>query len=493
MRANLALMEKPLLAVLAALALAGCAAGPDFKRPVATAPLAYTKEPLPAATDSSTDVQRLLAGMDLPAEWWTLFRSPALNELVEAALKANPNLQAAEASLRQARELVQAQRGFYLPTVQAGFSPTRQGVAANTLSPTINSSATVYNLYTGQLSVSYNPDVFGANRRQVETLQALADAQRFQVEAAYVTLTANLVAAAIQEASLRAQIHATESIVQAQRETQRLFQKQFDLGAIAQSEVVAQAAQLAQIEATLPPLNKALAIERDLIAALAGRLPAEGPAESFDLSTLELPADLPLSLPSELVDHRPDVRAAEEQLHAASAQIGMAAANRLPSFSITAERGAVATVLSQLFQSGNAFWALGAGVSQTVFAGGTLAARQRAAQAGYDQAAAQYRASVINAFQNVADALYALQFDAEALAAQTKAEQAASQSLDYAKKAYSFGATTSLALITATQTYQQAALNLAQARAARYTDTVALFQALGGGWWNRPQSAGSSR
>lgn len=251
------------------------------------------------------------------------------------------------------------------------------------------------------------------------------------------------------------------------------------------TDVVAQQSALAQTLATLPSLRKQLAQLRDLIAALAGRLPSDAPAQHFDLDALQLPRELPLGVPSKLVEQRPDVRAAEAQLHAASAQIGVATANMLPQFTLSATTGGVATALAQLFQAGNLFWSVGTNVAQTVFAGGTLLHRKRAAEAAFDQAAAQYKTTVIGAFQNVADALAALEHDADALQAQVAAERAAAQSLELVRRAVALGASSSVALLTAQQSYQQALVNLAQARANRYADTVALFQALGGGWWNR--------
>ena len=483
-------------AALALTVLAGCAAGPDFVPPVAPAAESYLPGPLPAQTASADvaggEAQRLVQGMDLPGQWWTLFRSSALNSLIERSLKANPNLQAAEAALRVAMESVRAQEGFYYPTVQAGFTPSRQKNAVGTISPTLTSGAPIYNLYTAQVAVSYVPDVFGANRRQVESLRAQADSQRFQLEAAYVSLTSNVVAAAVQEAALRAQVEATGKVVGIMREQLQIVQKQYELGAIAMTDVVAQQALLAQTLAALPTLQKQLAQQRNLIAALAGQLPNEESPETFELAGLELPQALPLSVPSKLVAQRPDVRAAEELLHAASAQIGVASANLLPQTMITASRGGVSTQFGQLFRADNLFWGLAAGITQTLFDGGTLRARKRAAVAAFDQAAGTYRGTVITAFQNVADALRALEFDAESLKAQLAAERATAQSLEFARKGVELGSLGYLALLNAEQAYQQAVIGLAQARANRFADTVALFQALGGGWWNRNDPTSSA-
>ena len=482
------------LVVLPVVLSSGCAVGPDFKLPRLPFISRYASAPLPAETASAPTAggaaQRFVPGVELPAEWWTLFRSEPLNRLIDEAIKASPTLESANAALRQAQELVYAQRGFFYPTIQASFAPSRQRNATGTLAPNLASGQPTYNLYTTQLGVGYTPDVFGANRRQVESLQASAEAQRFELRAAYVTLTTNIVAAAIQEAGLRAQIAATESIIEIQRDQQRLLQRQFDAGAIPRTDLVAQEALLAQTTATLPPLQKQLVQQRHLLTALLGRLPSEEPVEKFELASLELPQDLPIGVPSKLLEQRPDIMAAQAQLHAASAQIGVATANLLPATTITAAMGGVSTNLAQMFASGNVFWSVGANLAQTLFAGGTLVHRKRVAEAAFDQAAAQYKITVIAAFQNVADSLRALEFDAEALRAQVEAERAARQNLDFANRAVKLGATSRLALLSAQQTYQQAVLSGAQARTNRYVDTVALFQALGGGWWNRPDMPG---
>jgi NodT family efflux transporter outer membrane factor (OMF) lipoprotein len=260
---------------------------------------------------------------------------------------------------------------------------------------------------------------------------------------------------------------------------------QYTLGAIAMADVVAQEATLAQAELTLPSLQKQLAQQRDLVAALAGRFPIGEPDEKFELSTLELPQDLPLSLPSKLVEQRPDVRSAEAQLHAASAQVGVAIANQLPQITLSASGGTTATQISQLFTSGTGFWSLAGALTQPLFDGGTLLHRKRAADAALEQAAAQYRSTVITAFQNVADVLHALHYDAAALNASLRAERAAAAGLDIAGQALQLGSISYLSLLNAEQAYQQTVIALAQARANRYADTAALFQALGGGWWNR--------
>jgi NodT family efflux transporter outer membrane factor (OMF) lipoprotein len=480
------------LAAACLLVIAGCAAGPDYVRPAAPTATGYSSAALMIQTSSAPvqggAVQQFVAGQDIPAQWWTLFRSPALNALIEHALKNNPNLAAADAALRVARENLYAQQGAFFPNVTASFTPSRQKVPAASLTTSATSGASLYNLHTAQLTVGYTLDVFGANRREVESLQAQADSQRFQLEAAYLSLTSNLVVAAIQEASLRGQVASTEALIKLEQEQMDLLKLQFSVGAIAEAGVVAQEAILAQARAALPPLNRQLAQQRDLLVALAGHTPGDFALEDFDLAMLDLPQALPLSLPSKLVEQRPDIRSAEEQLHAASAQIGVAQANLLPQITLNATGGSVAYEIGQLFRSGNAFWTIAAGVTQPIFDGATLLHRKRAAEATYDQAAAQYRSTVIAAFQNVADALQALRFDADALQEAVNAERAADSSLAIARRQVEIGDVSNLALLAAEQTYQEALINLVQARANRYADTAALFQALGGGWWNRSEA-----
>jgi NodT family efflux transporter outer membrane factor (OMF) lipoprotein len=470
------------------LLMVGCRVGPNYRRPTTPAAGSYTR-PDVSSTTASIDVpggeaQLLSYGKDIPHDWWTLFQSQQLNGLVEQSLKANPSITAAQQALRQAQELIAAQRGLFYPTVLASTSPSYQRQSA-ALSPILGSNELRFSLFTHQVIVGYTPDVFGGNRRQVESLKAQAENQRFQLEAAHLTLTSNVVAAAVQEASLRAQIAATREIISISSKSVELVRRQLQFGAVAGLEVAAQETALAQVQQTLPPLQKQEEQNRDLLIALAGQLPAEDLDQTFDLAAFHLPEDLPLSLPSKLVEQRPDVRAAEGQLQAASAQIGVAAANRLPQFTITAPLGGASTNIFRTFTEGNAFASVLGDVSQTIFDAGTLRHRQRAAEAAYKEAAAQYRSTVITAFQNVADTLYALQSDAESLTAAVAAERAAKRTLDITLKQQEFGAVNYLALLSAQQAYQQALIALVQAQANRLSDTAALFQALGGGWWNR--------
>jgi NodT family efflux transporter outer membrane factor (OMF) lipoprotein len=466
---------------------AGCVVGPNFKKPAAPQVPAYTPTP-PEATSATPNVsggdsQTFVAGRDIPGDWWTLFHSKPLNDLIERSLKANPDVKSAQAALTVARENTLAQRGYYYPSVSAGFSASRARTSSEVSSFTASGNLT-YSLYTPQLSVSFVPDVFGLNKRTVESLKAQEQLARYVLAATHITLTSNIAAAAIQEASLRGQIDATNQLIAASRRMLEILRSQYAKGYASQLDVAAQESQLAQVAATLPPLLKQLAQQRDLLAALSGGFPNQEMAGRFELASLELPKELPLSLPSQLVGQRPDVLQAEENLHAASALIGVAHANRLPSFALTADAGSMALIFSHFFSRGG-FWDSAAGLTQPVFDGGTLKHRELAAKAAYTQAEEQYRSTVLTAFQNVADTLHAIQRDADSLKAASAATEAAEVTLNLTKQQLQGGYTTDLALLTAEQAYQQAVLNLVQAQTNRYTDTAALFQALGGGWWNR--------
>ena len=469
--------------------IAGCAVGPNFKEPAAPNINGYTVGPLSAAVGETNVIggqaQQFVQGQDIPGQWWTLFHSQQLNDLIERSLTNNPNIKAAQAALAIARENVFAQKGAYWPSATAGFSASRQQQSQQ-LAPVPNANQFSYDLFTPQVSVSYVPDVFGVNRRTIESLVAQENQARFQWIATDMTLSANVVTAAIQEASLRAQINATRRMIAIDTEMLRILRVQFARGYTSQLAVATQETQLALAEAALPPLLTQLAQQRDVLAVLAGNFPSEELPEKFELSSLQLPEDLPVSLPSKLVEQRPDVRQAEENLHSASAQIGIAIANRLPNITLTANAGSTALQLDQLFTSGTGFWGIGAAATAPLFEGGTLLHRERAAKAAYIQAAEQYRSTVLTAFQNVADTLNALEHDGDAVRTAVAAADAAKVTLDLTQRQLQVGYTNYQAALSAELAYQQAIITLVQAQANRYSDTAALFLALGGGWWNRP-------
>lgn len=495
MNATLLPGRRSAVAAAMGLALAGCASGPDFVPPAAPAIGAadhpYTAAPLPAQTASAPvaggAAQRWNPAQEVPALWWQVYRSPALDQLIRGAIERSPNLAAAQAALRQAQEIYRADAGSkQLPGVTG--SAGAQRVRASQVASGAPHGVT-YDLYNASVNVSYTVDAFGATKRELEGLGAQIDYQRYQLEATYLTLTANLVTTAIQEASLRAQHAAVESVIAAQSSALQLVQRQAEIGAVARQAVLSQQAQLAQTRATLPALEKALAQTHQTLAVLAGLPPGTSDLPEFSLATLELPQELPLSLPSALVRQRPDIRASEALLHQASAQLGVATANQYPQITLSASLGTQAAKIGQLFTSPATAWTLGAGLVAPIFNGGALQAKRRAAEAAFDVAQAQYRQVVLGAFLDVANTLQALEADARGLRAQADAAELARQSLQLVSEQYGAGAVSYLALLDAQRSYQQSQVALVQAQAARYADTAALFQSLGGGWWHRDGAA----
>jgi len=482
--------QRAILVAMLAFALAGCAAGPDFKPPApptANGYLLHAPGATVAADAAGGDAQAFEAGADIPGDWWTLFHSPALSALVAQALKNNHDLKAAQAALRVAHEDVLAQRGSFVPAVSAGFSASRQKDPSAALAPVPSNNAYLYSLFTPQLSISYTPDLFGLNRRTRESLQAQEQAARFQMIAAWTTLTSNVVVTAVQEASLREQVRATRELVELEKKSLSILQLRFRRGDASKLDVAAQQSQLAQTESGLPALVKQLAATRHALAVLVGAFPDQALAESFTLADLHLPTKLPVSLPSELVAQRPDVRQARANLHAASAAIGIAAAQRLPNLDLTANAGSTALAISKVFASGTGFWGVAASLTAPIFEGGQLIHQERAAKAAYVEAAEQYRGTVLTAFQNVADTLVALDQDAKGLRAAAKAGRAANTTLDLSQLQLRHGYIGTFELLAAQQSYQQARIALVEAEANRFADTAALYQALGGGWWHNAE------
>ena len=495
--------------------LAGCAVGPDYARPDLAESKGYTVTPLakeisPAGTNNNNP-QRFAIEADIRNDWWTLFQSPALNKLIEDAFKANPTIEVAQRALNAAQQNVAAQRGFFYPTVGANYAPSRtklpgnlssnapgiqgdgsviagyQGTPASEGGTPPYNGATIYNFQTAQFTVGFVPDVFGANRRAVESTVALANAQKYQLQAAYVTLASNIVAAAIQDALFRKQIAITKEMIDANMASVALVQRQKLAGFASQLDLSMQQSALGQVRQLLPPLQKQFEQNRDLLRVLAG-LTQDQPIPGFSLDELKLPQELPLTLPARLVEQRPDVKIAEEQLRAANAQIGVARAARLPQVLINGSLGGTAANFDQMFWSSSGmFFNLVLGLTQPLFDGGTLKAREFAASETMKQAAAQYRSTVLVAFQNVADTLHAIESDARALEIADDLTISAKSAYDLTKRQHANGYLDRLALITAQQTYQQALLNSSQAQANRLGDSAALFQALGGGWWNGPE------
>jgi NodT family efflux transporter outer membrane factor (OMF) lipoprotein len=442
-----------------------------------------------AARYTATPVteERLVQGKDIPAQWWTLFQSPALDGLVRQALDASPSLARANAKLRQAQEDLSARTGgTRFPKVDGKVSANRVDVNPQSLGVPALPVQTPFNLYLASVSVSYTFDLFGANRRELEGLQAGIDYQRYELEAARLTLAGNVVTAAIREASLREQIAATQEIIELQERQLAITERLVKLGTAAQADAVAQRLDLAQIRAVLPDLQRQLEQVRHRLAVYIGQPPGAAKLPEFKLTDLQLPPELPLGLPSELARQRPDIRAAEALLQQAGARVGVATANLYPQITLSANVGSLASNGGDLFSSGSGFYLLGASLTQPLFHGGELEAKRRSAIAAYEQAGAAYQEAVLQGFQNVADVLRALEADASKLKDRTEAATQARTYHDITSARFKAGGVSYFFLLDAQRKLHGALIDRTQALADRYADSAALFQALGGGWWQGP-------
>ena len=471
------------LGLISAFALSGCAVGPEFSKPAPPDVAAYTADKVPDATISTDaptgDAQRFLDGAEVPERWWTTFVNTEIDRRVDQALAHSPTIASAQAALRQAEENVSAARGGLWPSVDANVGAQRGNTNFfGELAP----GQSVFNVYNAGVNVNYTLDLFGGVRRGIEAQSAVSDFQQFQLEGTYLTLAANVVTTSFREASLRGQINATEEIIGVYQQTLELVQRQHEIGAKSLADVLVIQTQVATVRAQLPALRQQLAQTQTQLAVYLGQFPGASELAAVDLDALTLPQEVPVSVPSELARQRPDIRAAEAQLHQATAEVGIATANLYPQISLTGSYGSQALQTGNLFEGGTKFWGLGLNLLQPLFHGGTLRAQKRASEAGLQKVAADYQTTVLGAFQNVADSLHALELDAENLRAQSDAEVAAQKSLDLVRIQYKDGAVAYLAVLDATRQYQQARIGLIQARAARLADTAALYAALGGGW-----------
>ncbi|MBS0641160.1 MAG: efflux transporter outer membrane subunit [Acetobacteraceae bacterium] len=475
-------------AALGGLMLAGCTVGPDYTAPDPPGSTRFTEQDLPIRTVSARVAggasQRFDQGRDIPGDWWALFHSRQITDLVTLALKSNPDLAAAQATLRQAQENVRAAQGGLYPQVGFGFNYQRQQASLAQFGFGQRGTVT-YTYDTANVNVSYTLDLWGGIRRQIEQLDAQAEYQHWELLAADLTLAANVVNTAINEASLQAQIATTQDIIRTAKEGLALTQQRFTLGAVSQADVLQQQALVDQQVATLPGLQKQLQLQRNQMAVYLGGRPDGYSMPTLNLDALVLPEDLPVSLPSRLVEQRPDIRAYAALVHAASAGVGVAIANMLPQITLSGNYGRGENSIPNLFTPEGIAWTIAAALTQPIFRGGTLNAQRRAALEALNVSAAQYSSTVNVAFKDVANALVAIERDAEALQAALAAQKTASASLALAQVQYKAGSGTYLTVLTAQQQDYSARLNVITARAARYSDTVALFQALGGGWWNR--------
>ncbi|WP_248795484.1 efflux transporter outer membrane subunit [Pseudomonas sp. MWU13-2105] len=469
--------------------VSACTVGPDFLRPAAPSQQGYLHEPVTATVAAQGQAQRFLPGAEVTPGWWRLFQSASLDAVVRQAIANNMTLQAAEASLRQSQDTLMAGYGVFYPhlDVHAGASrersaPIQQGQAT---------AGSVFNVLTLSGTISYTLDIFGGERRTVEGLQAQVDHQTWLTQAAYLTLTANVVNTAIARAAYAAQLQATEQLIELQRQQLQTTQAQVRSGTTAYSAILSLQSLIASNEALLPALKQKISQAEHLLATLEGVVPAEVKLPDLQLAGLSLPRDLPVSLPSVLVRQRPDILSAEAQLHQASAAIGVATAAMLPSFSLTGTYGSAGSSAGSLFAGAGRFWSVGPSVDIPLFQGGSLWFGRKAAIDAYQQAAANYRQVVLESFAQVADALKALEFDAQALQKQAEAQVAAQEALRLLQANYRSGLVTYLELLAADVQLHQVNIAYLQALAQRHQDTVGLFVALGGGWWNRVDAISS--
>jgi len=480
--------------IAATLALAGCAVGPDFQRPKGPDVERYTAADV---ADVPTPVgraveQQVTSGAAVPAQWWAVFHSSALDDVVQRAIAGNQTLIAARATLAAAHEaIVQARAAFYPQLDLAGsYSYEKAGGRGGQASSSVNAASSgsaasqTFNLYSVGPTASYVPDVFGGTRRHVEQETALAEKQRYELAAAYLSLSGNAVTQAMNIASARLQLAAAEDIIADDEQIESLVRQKFDAGKAADVDVLTAESQLANDRAQLPPLRQQLSAARHALAILLGRFPGEWSAPDFDLGEFELPRELPLTLPSELVHQRPDILAAETQLHADSAAVGVATAQLYPSFTLSAAVSVEGVSSSAVFPASSTVWNLVAGATAPLFHGGALVAQRRAAIETFDASLGTYRQTVLTAFGQVADTLRALEHDGELVDAERRALETSDRARALQRISYEAGKSDLLQLLDAERSYQQARLGYTRAQAQRLQDTTQLFVALGGDWWD---------
>jgi NodT family efflux transporter outer membrane factor (OMF) lipoprotein len=468
----------------------GCAVGPSFVRPAPPAASAYvgpadSVSPAPAAGPGARPgVRSSESGQEIAADWWGLFRSSALDSIVRAAIAGNHSIAAARATLAAARADVTAARGAFLPQIDLGASAERRRNPSPVVSSAqqVQPGALVTNIYSFGPTASYSVDLFGGTRRLVEERRAQAEVQRYELAAAWLTLTGNVAGEAFTIASVREQIQATEEVIADDERTLAMVQREFETGTVARTDVLTAETQLADDRALLPPLRSQLATARHALSVLVGQGPAQWTPPDLDLDQFTLPQDIPVVPPSELVRRRPDVLAAEAQLHASSAAVGVATAQLLPSLTVTGSIGQESLDTGTLLDSSSRFWSVLGTISIPVFHGGTLLAQRRSAIDTYRASLADYEQAVLQGEQQVADLLVALDQDREQVYADRALLATARDALELQRLSYAAGKTDILQLTTAESTYQRARVGLARSRAQQLTDTAQLFVAMGGGW-----------
>ena len=402
--------------------------------------------------------------------------------MVNKAIANNPTLQASEANLRQSQDNMRAGYGVFFPQIQAGAGASRQRTSS--LQQGSQTSGKIFNLVTLSSTISYAIDVFGGARRSVESLRAQADYQRYENVAAYLILSSNVVNTSIARAAYYEEICTTKQLIKLEKQQLRLTQAQVRAGTSPYVNVLSIESLIAANQALLAPLEQNLSQAEHLLATLEGEFPSKADLLEINLNKFSLPIDLPVSLPSDLVNQRPDILAAEAQMHVASAKIGVATALMFPSFSLNGTFGTSGTNFGNLTASSGKFWSIGPVATIPLFQGTTLWFGRKAAIDAYQQSRANYRQTVLSAFEQVADSLKALEHDAEALQAQVEAKHAAGEALKLLQANYHAGLVDYLAVLTADVQYHETSIAYLQTVAQRYQDTVALFVALGGGWWN---------
>jgi NodT family efflux transporter outer membrane factor (OMF) lipoprotein len=488
------LPNSALTLTLATLALASCAVGPNFHRPQPPGEPGYLHAAAPPGNTDAHNVQHLNPGAEIAAQWWQLFNSPPLDAVVRAAIAGSPTLVAADATLAQAREQVVIARAALLPSLSgnAGLQHSRVAGQTTGLGPGGGSSGSSSSLYTMGLSASYSLDLFGGVRRNIEQQSALAEFQRYQLAAAYLTLTGDAVNDALTIASTRLQIATTEELIAEDKKNLALTQREFEVGTATRADVLTADSQLAADLTQLPTLHKQLEQAYDALTVLVGREPAAWKSHEFDIGELALPREVPLTLPAQLVRQRPDVLAAEAQLHAGSAAIGVAIAQEFPSLNLSASVTREALQAGGLFHQFDTLFDAGGALALPIFEGGAQAAQVRAARDAFEAEAATYRSVVLEALGQVADDLWALEYDAQLLTVDQHSVDVASEALKLQQKSYAIGTTNVLNLIAAERTYAQARLSLATARIQQYQDTAGLLVALGGAWWKDQAATGNA-
>ena len=471
------------LALAGVVLLTGCAVGPNFVRPSTPTFESYLEPKGPQATQGADGlVQHFVKGAPVSAQWWQLFRAPALDGIVSEALTHNQTVASAVSTLHQSEDALRAGYGVFFPQVGAGLDASRQRSAPANFGQ--NAPSSIFNLFTLSGSVSYLVDVFGGARRQVESLHADVDYERNEVLAAYLSMTANIVNTSIARAGYRAEIAATKTLIDAAAEQVKLAQIQAKAGTVPYSAALSLQSQLSVLQASLAPLEFRADQADHLLAVLVGHAPAEWTPPDLALGDFSLPENLPLSLPSELVRQRPDILAAEARLHAASAEIGVATAALFPSLTLNGGLGTSTNQWSELGEQKGRFWSTNGALSVPIFQGGSAWYGRKAAIDAYQATLADYRQVVLNALQQVADTLRALEHDAESLSAESDGAAAAREALELTQANYRAGLADYLAVLTATNQLQTVQIGYVSAVAQRLQDTVALFVALGGGWWN---------